>query len=47
MKRLMIVAWAAMCVMAGEGQAAEPVDLDVVAKIRHEAFNRSQAATRT
>jgi len=44
MKRLMVVACMAMCVMAGGVQAAEPVDLDVVAKIRHEAFNRSQAA---
>ncbi len=28
---------------AGAGRAGEPVDLDMVAKIRHEAFGRSQA----
>jgi carboxypeptidase Q len=38
-----VAVWVGMS-MAGPAQAAEPVDLDMVAKIRSEAFHRSQAA---
>ncbi len=40
---LLVAGLVAMQGLAG-AQASEPVDLDMVAKIRHEAFNRSQAA---
>jgi len=39
----MCLGMALLCMVAG-ARAAEPVDLDMVAKIRHEAFHRSQAA---